>query len=201
MVEHTRHELGGGTTTCPSRSPVVELRRRFDPTPHPLLPLARVQSLSRLAPLAPSQAPVSEPTTSVADPRQRPRATSSERSDSRHAPRSAARILRFTRGDAETSAHRVPLRGPVRRRTILPWGSIPFGVSHASSDQHRAYPTRLRSASRLSQPRGALLRSRFDGLVSCRLHPWDSELSEVSPSQQPPRLSPRPAPRAVRPGP
>jgi hypothetical protein len=83
-----------------------------------------------------------------------------------------------------------------RRRTTLPWGSFPYDVSNADSDEHRVYHTRLSYAFRFSQPPGVLIPPAF--LRPCfmpnpSLGLW---LSEVSLSQKPLRLSPRAAPRA-----
>lgn len=85
-----------------------------------------------------------------------------------------------------------------RRRTTLPWGSFPYDVSNASSDIRQAFHTRLCYAFRFSQPLDVLIplasfRPCFVPNPSLGL--W---LSEVSPSQQPPRLSPRSIPRARR---
>jgi hypothetical protein len=72
-------------------------------------------------------------------------------------------------------------RGKARRRTTLPWGFAPFDVSDASSDRCRDCLTRLGSASRLSQPLDALLRSHPYGLVSCRIRPWGFGLQRFPP--------------------
>jgi hypothetical protein len=83
--------------------------------------------------------------------------------------------------------------------------SSPTTFQNVSSDQHRAYRTRLCNACRLSQPRDALLRSHSHGLVSCRIRPWGCSFQRFPPSQSrhgfhralpsslaPPSAAPRP---------
>jgi hypothetical protein len=74
---------------------------------------------------------------------------------------------------ATRSAFFVPRKGPTATCPPMEFLS-PSTYSNKRSDLHRAFLTRLCSASRLSQPLDALLRTRPFGPFSCRIRPWGS---------------------------
>jgi hypothetical protein len=77
------------------------------------------------------------------------------------------------------------LEAHIRLVSFPPFHGVfsPTTSQNMSSDQHRAYPTRLCYAFRFSQPRDALLRSYSHGLVSCRIRPWGCDFQRFPPSQ------------------
>lgn len=99
---------------------------------------------------------------------------------------------------SETCSYLFSEKG-VCRRTALPWGFGPFDVPNVGSDLHRAYLTRLCCASKLSQPLDAFIPPTFFRPCFVPEPSMGFLLSEVSPSREPPRISPRSTPLAVRP--
>jgi hypothetical protein len=73
-----------------------------------------------------------------------------------------------------------PVNGSTANRASLGF-LAPTASPNKSSDQHREYRSRLRSAFRLSQPLDALLRSCPPGLVSCQIRPWGWGSQRVPP--------------------